>query len=85
LSEPAHVLTVRVDVLEAHLANPLLAVSRLLASEARAFARVDGDELQLEIRVALPDDTPASVAHAENWIRWVVHNAGVRGTLSLDH
>jgi hypothetical protein len=73
-------LVVVVDVDEAHLANPLLAVSRMLASEAHAHAWVDGDDGRIEISVALADSSPTTRAHAEQWVRWVVHNAGVRGT-----
>ena len=72
-----------VDVDEAHLANPVLAVARLLASEAGAYAHVDGDERRLEISLALPDDRPATKRMAHAWIRWVVHNAGVRGNIEV--
>jgi hypothetical protein len=81
LRAPEHRLTVVVDVDEAHLANPLLAVSRMLASEARAHAWVDGDDGRMEISVALADGSAATRAQAKQWVRWVVHNAGVRGTL----
>jgi hypothetical protein len=73
-------LVVVVDVDEAHLANPLLAVLRMLASEAHAHAWVDGDDSRIEISVALPDTSGAARSKAEQWVRWVVHNAGVRGT-----
>ncbi len=76
------VLSVEVIVGCTHLANPLVAVSRLLASEAEAFARVVGDEERFTVSVALPDAAPGSVAQAEAWVRWAVHNAGVRGTLT---
>jgi hypothetical protein len=68
-----------VDVHAAHLANPLIAISRLLASEARAFAFVSGDESHIEVSVALPDDSAEARMCADEWIRWVIHNAGVRG------
>lgn len=79
LAPPCHRLTLAVDVHAAHLANPLIAISRMLASEARAFAFVSGDESHLEVSVALPDDTAETHACADEWIRWVIHNAGVRG------
>ena len=63
----------------AHLANPLLAVSRLLASEAGAFARVVGDEDRFTIEVAVP---AAERGDLDPWVRWAVHNAGVRGTVT---
>jgi hypothetical protein len=74
-------LEATVDV--AHLANPAVAVSRLLMSEADAHVHVDGDETRLQISVALPDDGPSSRAEAEAWVRWALHNAGVRGTVEV--
>ena len=73
-------LSIQVDVERSHLANPVLAVSRLLASEAHAYAHVDGDDDRIVVSVALPDITQATRDHAEAWVHWVVHNAGVRGT-----
>ena len=80
LAAPRTLLTVDVDVEYAHLANPVLAVSRLLASEASAYAHVDGDDDRIVISIALPDTTQATRDHAQAWVQWVVHNAGVRGT-----
>jgi len=80
LRAPDDRLVMVVDVDEAHLANPLMAVARMLASEAHAHAWVDGDDGRLEISVALADGSPATRSEAEQWVRWVVHNAGVRGT-----
>ena len=74
-------LEIVVEVACAHLANPLVAVARLLASEAEAHARVIGDEQRFTVSVALPDRRPATAARAEEWVRWAVHNAGVRGRL----
>lgn len=79
LAPPKCSLTFGVDVDTAHLANPLIAIARLLANEAQAFACVSGDESYVEISVALPDESPGTRASAEQWIRWVIHNAGVRG------
>jgi hypothetical protein len=81
LAAPDQLLTIEVDVDCAHLANPVLAVSRLLASEAQAYAHVDGDEDRITVSLVLPDASPASRDHAEAWVRWVIHNAGVRGSL----
>lgn len=81
IDRPVNMVRVAVDVDVAHLANPLLAVSRLLVSEADAFAHVAGDEKSFEVRVAVPDDQPDRADHAEAWIRWAVHNAGVRGVI----
>jgi len=81
---PVAAVTGTVDIEGAQLANPVVAVSRLLASEAEAFARVDGDDRRLNIEVAVPDLDPSSVEHAARWIHWVVHNAGVRGTISVE-
>ena len=63
---------------DVELANPLVAVSRLLAT-AGAHARVAGDEAHFEVSVALADDDAATIDHAEAWVRWAVHHAGVRG------
>jgi len=71
-----------VDVECIHLGNPLVAVARLLASEAEAHARVVGDEERFTVTVALPDDAADTADRAEAWIRWAVHNAGVRGRLA---
>jgi len=81
LPPPNHGLTVTVEVDAAHLANPLLAVSRLLASEAKAFANVEGDEERFTVTIAVPDLQPPTLESAESWIRWCVHNAGIRGDL----
>ncbi len=83
LPPPPARLTVAVEVDQAHLANPVLAVARLLASEAGAHAHVDGDDRRLEISVALPDDRPTTRAAAEAWTRWAIHHAGVRGTIRI--
>ena len=80
LDVPHPLLSIAVDVEYVHLANPVLAVGRLLASEAGAYAHVSGDEDRIIVSVALPDTTQATRDHAETWVRWVVHNAGVRGT-----
>ena len=80
---PPSRLTVVVTVDEAHLANPVIAIARMLATEAGAHAHVDGDDRHLEISVALADDRPTTRNMAEAWIRWVVHNAGVRGTIQV--
>src|SRR6185436_16803837 len=71
LPPPAARLIVTVDVDEAHLANPGIAVARMLASEAGAHAHVGGDDRHLEISVALPDDRPSTRAAAQAWTRWV--------------
>jgi hypothetical protein len=71
------------DVELAHLANPVLAVQRLLASEAGLLARVTGDDDRLEISVALPDGSEPSRSNAEAWCRWAAHIAGVRGALRV--
>ena len=77
---PDSVARFRVDVTSAHLANPMLALQRLLASEAAAFAHVDGDDdRHIEVSVALPDQSKASLAAAEAWVRWAAHCAGIRG------
>jgi hypothetical protein len=74
---PADVVRLRVEVSAAHLANPLVAVTRLLASEAGALARITGDETAFEVAVAASPG--ADTAQIEAWVRWAVHNAGVRG------
>ncbi|CAN5557711.1 hypothetical protein BH10ACT1_BH10ACT1_04430 [soil metagenome] len=76
---PLDVVHIAVDVEGAHLANPLVAVSRLLASEAEALLRVDGEDEHFVVTVAVNDRSPEVLDHAEAWIRWAVHNAGVRG------
>jgi hypothetical protein len=81
LPPPPARLTVTVDVDEAHLANPVIAVARMLAAEAGAHAHVDGDDSRIEISVALPADRPGTLDAARAWVRWVVYNAGVRGTI----
>ena len=81
ITPPAAAVIGTVEIEGAQLANPVVAVSRLLASEAEAFARVDGDDRRLNIEVAVPDLDPDTVEHAARWIRWAVHNAGVRGQL----
>jgi hypothetical protein len=73
------VVRVAVDVDVAHLANPLLAASRLLASEAGGLVRIDGDEEHFEVTVAVADRTPQVLDQADAWVRWAVHNAGIRG------
>lgn len=80
LAPPAAVARYEVEVEVAHLANPLLAVSRLLASEAGAFAHVGGDERHLTVEVALP--APDARADVAAWVRWAVHNAGIRGRIA---
>ena len=80
LAAPHPLLNIQVDIAHAHLANPVLAVSRLLASEAGAHAHVEGDEDRITVSVALPDTTRATRDLAEAWVRWAVHNAGIRGT-----
>jgi len=84
ITPPAAVVTGTVDIEGAQLANPMVAVSRLLASEAEAFARVDGDDRRLNVEVAVPDLDPCTVEQAGRWIRWAVHNAGVRGTITIE-
>src|SRR6476620_1135280 len=83
IAPPAPAVTGTIEIDGAQLTNPVVAVSRLLASEAEAFARVDGDDRRLNIEVAVPDLDPCTVDHAVRWIRWVVHNAGVRGTMTV--
>lgn len=80
LAPPTGTLQLHVEVTAAHLANPLVATSRLLASEAGALARVTGDEQSFDVFVALPEG--ADPSDAEAWVRWAVHNAGVRGTIT---
>ena len=79
MSPPPQLACFRVDVDVVHMANPLLAVSRLLASEAGAYAQVGGDDDAFEIRLALPGGVPAERHLAEQWVRWAVHCAGVHG------
>lgn len=76
---PANIIRIVVDVEAAHLANPLLAASRLLASEAGALVHVGGDEDHFEVTLAVSDRTPPVLDHAEAWVRWAIHNAGIRG------
>lgn len=83
LQPPGDRLDLHVEIDESHLANPHLAVARLLASEAGAFARVTGDDRQLDVCVALPDPSPGCRVHAEAWARWAIHNAGIRGTIDV--
>ena len=82
LARPPHLMQATVRIETAHLANPALAVQRLLASEAGLFATVTGDDAGLDISVSLPDDRAATQRTALDWIRWVVHVAGVRGRLT---
>lgn len=82
VAQPGPCLVLKVKVEAAHLANPLLAVARLLASEAEAHARVTGDEGVFTVSVALPACEPGALDHAEAWVRWAVHNAGVRGDIT---
>jgi hypothetical protein len=79
---PSRLLEIEVDVTWTHLGNPLVAVARLLASEAEAHARVVGDEDRFTVTVALPEASAGAAARAEAWVRWAVHNAGVRGRLA---
>lgn len=81
LRSPRHILALHVEIYEAHLANPHLAVARLLASEAQAFTHVAGDDQHLDLRIALPDTSPECRAQAEAWARWAIHNAGIRGVI----
>ena len=80
LPSPAGVRSFTVEVDVCHLANPVVAVQRLLAADVRAFARVEGDDQRFEIDVVVPEG--ASVEEVERWVRWVVHHAGVRGTVT---
>lgn len=77
---PVDALLFRVTVDTAQLGNPLVATGRLLASEASALARVVGDDEHFEITVA-PPSNPEDADAVEAWVRWAVHNAGVRGTV----
>ena len=79
IRRPAGTVRVAVDVDVAHLANPLLAASRLLVSEGGALAHIAGDEDHFEVTVAVDALDPDTLDHAEAWIRWAVHNAGIRG------
>src|SRR4051812_20444071 len=81
LKPPHDRLTIVVDVEAALLAKPVLTVSRLLAREAGCFAHVEGDDQRFSVSVALPDDEPSTSETAEAWVRWCVHNAGIRGTV----
>ena len=83
LASPPHTLRLRVDVRAAHLANPAVAVQRLLTSEAGAHTQVRGDDTELQVSVALPDAHPAHRARAEAWARWALHVAGVRGDIHV--
>ena len=83
LAPPSEVLSLHVEVEEAQLANPVVAVSRLLTNEAEAFARVSGDDRVLHIEIALADGRPVTRRAAEAWVRWALHNAGVRGRLEV--
>jgi hypothetical protein len=76
---PSTTLRLAIDVESAHLANPLVAATRLLASEAGALAHIDGDEHHLEVTVAVSDRTPGALDHVEAWVRWAIHNADIRG------
>lgn len=82
VGSPSTLLAMDVDVEGIHLGNPLVAVARLLASEAEAHARVIGDEERFTVTVVLPDGAPETADRAQAWIRWAVHNAGVRGRLT---
>lgn len=84
LTAPERHIRASVDVEAAHLANPVVALARLLTSEAGAFARVSGDEKKIEIAVALEDLEDATVATAQSWVGWAVYNAGIRGQLRFD-
>jgi hypothetical protein len=81
IAPPAHRLVLEARIDTAHLANPVVAVSRLLASEADAHVHVSGDDDRMLIAVALPDSSERTVVHAEDWVRWALHNAGVRGCI----
>jgi hypothetical protein len=85
LDVPVPSITATVRVSAAHIANPLVAVARLLASEAGAVARVTGDEQAFEVTVALPDDRDETRTDAQAWMRWAIHNAGVRGEIHWYH
>jgi hypothetical protein len=80
LPVPGEVRSFRVDTEVCQLANPVIAVQRLLATDANAFARVHGDDVSFQIDILVPADTPAEAV--EGWVRWVVHHAGVRGVLT---
>jgi hypothetical protein len=85
IAAPAHTIRFAVDVETAHLANPLLAAFRLLASEAGALVHLDGDEDHFEVTVAVSDRNPDVLDHAEAWVRWAIHNAGIRGHVDRLH
>lgn len=78
IGPPPSTVRLHVDVETAHLANSLVATSRLLASEAGAAALVTGDDQGFDVIVAVPDAT-SDADQVEAWVRWAVHNAGVRG------
>ena len=82
VGSPPALLAVDVEVDTIHLGNPLVAVARLLASEAEAHARVVGDEERFTVTVVLPDEGDEAADRAEAWVRWAVHNAGVRGRIT---
>jgi hypothetical protein len=83
LGAPPGLARFEVRVQVGHLANPLLAVERLLATDAGAYAQVIGDEERFEVRVALPTLADEDVAAAAAWVRWAVHHAGLRGEVHL--
>ena len=78
LPEPTGVRSFVVEVDVAHLANPVVAVQRMLATDMGAFARVVGDERCFTIELVAP---PGAGDDIEAWVRWIVHHAGVRGTV----
>ncbi len=78
---PQPVLRMTAEIEVAHLANPVVALQRLLGSEAGLYARVAGDDDVLTIEVALPDRSPATRRLAVAWVRWAIHCAGIRGEL----
>ena len=83
LADPRGRLVMEATVDVAHLANPAVAVSRLLMNEAGAHVNVHGDETRLLISVALADQDPPSRDEAEAWVRWALHNAGLRGRVCV--
>jgi hypothetical protein len=80
LPVPGELRSFRVDPEVCQLANPVVAVQRLLATDANAFARVHGDEVSFQIDLLVPRHTADEVVQA--WVRWVVHHAGVRGAVT---